>query len=116
MGTLTRQQAHRQRQAELGRTRWEVLVTPAERAALKIKLEGMRRTNSTNPGANSMTKTDAISIYDRAASVTRDDPTNNAAHSHAAAAKYLATTNQSERDGFVRRNPTQAAELTAYLA
>jgi len=47
MGALTRQQAHRQRQAALGRTRWEVLVTPAERAALKIKLEGMRRTNST---------------------------------------------------------------------
>jgi len=63
-----------------------------------------------------ITKTDAISIYDLAASVTRTDPANNAAHSHAAAAKYLATTNQSERDGFVRRNPTQAAELTAYLA
>jgi len=47
MNTLTRQQAHRQRQAALGRTRWEVLVTPAERAALKLRLEGMRRTSTT---------------------------------------------------------------------
>jgi len=43
MGAVTRQQAHRQRQAALGRARWEVLVTTAERAALKLMLEGMRR-------------------------------------------------------------------------